>query len=293
MTRVAHAVLALAIVACVLVPGCGDAFLSHEKVSYDPRFGDATIMDIFTPAGDGPYPGVMLVHGGSWSGGDRGEYTDAAKRLARSGYVAATIEYRLTPAGQYPIDVQDCLCALAFLRLHAIDYRLDPARIAAWGYSAGGHLVSLIGAAADEPSHAPDCDAAGGKPVAPPAAVVAGAAPVDFRGWVVSGYLGGSEKDIPDVWVRASPITHVRPGMPPYLFINGDADLVVPPDMARRMRDAMLADGDDATLLVVTGGGHLLNTNLNGEWNVEVADLTPEAWAAIVPFLDRTVGRTR
>lgn len=292
MRRTVRAALVLACVTTSLAPGCGDSYVEHAKVSYDPRFGDRTIMDIYGPIGDGPFPAVLMIHGGGWSAGDRSEYSDAAKRLARSGYVTASIEYRLTPAGQYPVDVQDCLCALAFLRVHASEYHVDPARVAAWGYSAGGHLASIIGAAADEPSHAPDCPAASGRPVAPPAAVVAGAAPEDFRGWGwASGYLGGSESDRPEIYVRASPITHVRSGMPPFLFINGDADLIVPPDMARRMRDAMIGTGNDASALVITGGGHLVNTNRNGAWDVELADLTPEAWVAAVAFLDRTVGK--
>ncbi len=288
----ARVALAIACSATLLAPACGDSYVEHAKVSYDPRFGDSTIMDIYGPTGDGPFPAVLMIHGGSWSGGNRTEYSDPAKRLARSGYVAASIEYRLTPAGKYPVDVQDCLCALAFLRLHASEYHVDPARVAAWGYSAGGHLVSIIGAAADEPTHTPDCPAAGGAPVAPPAAVIAGAAPEDFRGWDwASDYLGGHESERPEIYVRASPITHVRPGMPPFLFINGDADLIVPPDMARRMRDAMVASGNDASVLVITGGGHLVNTNKTGAWDVELADLTPEAWVAAIAFLDRTVGR--
>lgn len=287
----ARAACALAGAACLLTPACGGAYTEHPKVSYDDRHGDSTIMDVYVPSGDGPFAAVMMVHGGSWSGGDRTEYSQAAKRLAQSGYVAATIEYRLTPAGKYPIDVQDCLCALAFLRAHASDYHLDPARVAAWGYSAGGHLVSLIGAAADDPNHATDCAAAGGHAVAPPAAVVAGAAPVDLRGWgAVSGYLGGNPDQIPDTYAEASPITHVHAGMPPYLFINGNADLIADPAKATHMRDAMRADGDDASQFIIAGGGHLLNASSAGEWDVEAADLTPEAWLAAVAFLDRTVG---
>src|SRR5437773_1187034 len=111
--------LAVAVVASLAVaPGCGKPNV-HEGVSYDDRFGESTTMDVYVPDGDGPHPGVMLLHGGAWSGGSKAEFTQGAARLARSGYVAATINYRLLPDGAYPRDVQDCLCALSYLRAHA------------------------------------------------------------------------------------------------------------------------------------------------------------------------------
>jgi acetyl esterase/lipase len=235
----------------------------------------------------------MMVHGGGWSGGDKGEFSQAAQRLAGSGYVGATINYRLTPAGQYPADVKDCLCALAFLRSNADTYRVDSARVAAWGYSSGGQLVALIGAAASDPALVPDCDAAGQQAVPGPAAVVAGSAPLDLRGSSsASDYLGGSPNAIPNTYALASPITRVHNGMPPYLFVNGDEDALVDYTSSRVMRDAMLVAGDDATQLLIGGGGHVLNVGVSGSWIAEEADLTPEAWIAEFAFFERILGRS-
>jgi acetyl esterase/lipase len=263
-----------------------------EHVAYDDRFGDATTMDIHVPNRPGLLPGVLFAHGGSWRAGSKREFSAAASRLARSGYVAATINYRLVPDGVYPRLVQDCLCALSYFRAHALEYSLDPRRVAVMGYSAGGHLVSLMGVASDAPWHIPDC-AAG--PTYPPAAVISGGAVHDARGadnlWV-DDLVGGDPRAMPEVFVRASPITYVGPGKPPFLLINGTGDWVVDISSARAMRTALLAAGNDATLLEITGAGHLLNNTADlSHWSLEELDLTPEAWLAVMDFLARTVGR--
>src|SRR5689334_13729513 len=81
----------------------------HSDVRYDDRFDDDE-MDIYVPEEDGTYPAVMFIHGGAWISGSRSEFTEAAKRLARSGYVTANIEYRFVPDIVYPENVRDCTC---------------------------------------------------------------------------------------------------------------------------------------------------------------------------------------
>lgn len=262
-------------------------------VSYDDRFGDATTMDVYLPSGTTRgRPAILMIHGGAWRTGSKQHYHDAAVRMARSGYVAAAINYRLVPGGVYPEGVHDCVCALAHLRAHADEYGLDPERVAVTGYSAGGHLASLLGVAADAPEHAPDCDTGG---TGLPNAVISSAGVQDFHGqdhvWV-SDFLGGSEDDVPEVYDSASPLSRVEAGKPPLLMIAGGADWLVDTDDMRRMRDAMRAAGNDAELLLTNGGGHLLNPDENvGALDVEVADMTPEGWAAMAEFLERHLGR--
>ncbi|HYJ10833.1 MAG TPA: alpha/beta hydrolase [Polyangiaceae bacterium] len=264
----------------------------HRDVSYDDRFGDSTTMDLYLPSGTSPRPAILMIHGGAWRAGSKQHYHDAAVRMARSGYVAAAINYRLGPAGAYPRGVQDCVCALAYLRAHAGDYGLDPDRVAVTGYSAGGHLAALLGVAAEAPEHIPDCDSGA---TGAPNAVISSAGVQDFHGkehdWV-SDFLGGSEDDVPEVYDDASPISHVTSGQPPLLMIAGGADWLVDTGDMSRMRDAMLAAGNDAELLLTNGGGHLLNPDENvGALDVEFADLTPEGWAAMGEFLERHLER--
>jgi acetyl esterase/lipase len=218
-------------------------------------------------------------------------FANAARRLARSGWAAASVNYRLVPDGRFPRAFQDVACALAFLQTHADEYDLDPERIVVMGYSAGGHLSSLLAVAWDDPEIAPDC--AAGVPQAP-AGAIPGAGVHDMRGrdhqWVEE-FLGGTSDEIPETYAQASPITHVGPGEPPFLIISGGADWFVDIDQGREMRAALRASGNSAELLSLAGGGHLLNPATDpGELKIAVSLDTPEAWLATADFLARTIG---
>src|SRR5262245_61606783 len=86
--------------------GCGTP-TKLADVAYDDRFGAATSLDLFLPAGGGPAPAVVFVHGGLFQSGDKSEYHAAAARLASSGYVAATVNHRLAPGAPFPAAVLD------------------------------------------------------------------------------------------------------------------------------------------------------------------------------------------
>lgn len=273
--------------------GCGRDVATLAGVSYDDRFG-ADVMDVYLPVdGATARPAVMFIHGGGWRSGSRDHHTDHARRLAEAGYVTATVDYRLVPAAAYPAQQQDAQCALAFLRAHASAWGLDPARVAVVGYSAGGHLVSLLGVASDEPDFQPDC-AAG--PTPPPEAVISGAGPQDIRIWTdidsVRDMVGGSIDAVPERWDRLSPITHVRADAPPFLFIHGGSDWIVPVAQSRDMRDALVAAGVDARLLELAGDGHLTGVGgASGREDLGVISIDPpEAWLALTDFLADTVG---
>jgi acetyl esterase/lipase len=261
-----------------------------EDVSYDARF-DRTQLDLYLPDGDGPHGAVMFIHGGAWRLGDKRMFQGAARRLARSGWAAASVNYRLVPEGRFPRAFQDVACALAFLQTHADEYDLDPERIVVMGYSAGGHLSSLLGVAWDDPEIAPDC--AAGVPRAP-AGAIPGAGVHDLRGrdhaWV-EDFMGGSHDEIPETYALASPITHVDEPKPPFLLINGGADWFVDIDQGREMRAALRAAGGSAELLSLAGSGHLLNPATDpGDVKIGVSLDTPEAWLATADFLARTIG---
>lgn len=284
----------LAIAACAAA-ACTGPRVTHD-VAYDDRYGDATTMDVYEPPDDAPSPrpAVLVIHGGAWRTPiKRSSMAADAERLAEAGYVAFNIDYRLVPdGGEFPNDVQDCLCALAYVRAHASDWNIDPARIAGMGYSAGGHLGSLLTVAADDPVIAPDC-AAGttGSLVA----MVSGAGPQDMRLFpeasAVTEYMGGTQAQVPARYVEASPITHVVAGAPPFLMIHGTGDLVVDIEHSRAMRAALRAVGTDARLLEIPGGGHVFNRDVDGgDYSLGTSTGSPEAWAAIIDFLDRTIG---
>jgi acetyl esterase/lipase len=109
--------------------------------------------DLYLPAGQGPFPVVVNVHGGYWRRGSRDTFQHWGPYLAARGYAGFTISYRLTKPGQktYPQPVQDVRAAVQFMRGRAGEFRLDPDRIALWGNSAGAHLAALVALAGDAP----------------------------------------------------------------------------------------------------------------------------------------------
>jgi hypothetical protein len=99
--------------------------------------------------GDGPFPAVLCIHGGGFRAGSRQGYDALCLRLARGGYVAATIDYRLAPKYPFPAAVHDTKEAVRWLRANARKYRIDPERIGVTGGSAGGHLAQFLGVTRD------------------------------------------------------------------------------------------------------------------------------------------------
>ena len=107
-------------------------------------------LDLYLPEpAAGLVPLVVWVHGGGWQSNSKSNCLPALLLPAR-GYALASINYRLTDAGPFPIQIEDCRAAVRWLRANAAKYRVDPDKIGAWGPSAGGHLVALLGTAADE-----------------------------------------------------------------------------------------------------------------------------------------------
>ena len=282
----------LCVLAFLAFAGCGDVEEILD-VGYDVRYGGATSMDVYLPLDGGDRrPAVLMIHGGGWRLFSKSAYTDQAIRLARAGYVTATINYRLVPDGAYPALIQDCVCALAYLRAHADEYGLDPDRVAVLGYSAGGHLASLLGVGIDEPDFEPSCEAG---TTGPPNAVVSGAGPQDMRRLPevdsVTEFLGGTQDEVPERYAAASPITHVHPDAPPYLFIHGTSDAFVDVEQSEDMRAALDELGVETRLLTIAGGGHLFNMSADGTYLVTMTSTDlPEAWAVTIDFLDTTVG---
>lgn len=102
-------------------------------------------MDIYLPEGTGPFPVVVLIHGGAFKMGDKGMEASNAAALVLKGIAAASINYRLSGEAKFPAQIEDCKAAVRFLRANAAKYNLNPDKIGSWGASAGGNLSSLLG----------------------------------------------------------------------------------------------------------------------------------------------------
>jgi acetyl esterase len=218
------------------------------------RAGDAPLLlDASIPEGSGPFPAVIIVHGGGWIGGHREHSVQPLfEPLSKAGFAWFSISYRLaTSFMQLGVAVDDVQSAVAFVKANAHRYNVDPDRLAILGESAGAHLAALA------VERAP----------ASVAAVVALYPPTDL----VS--LAGNARSIPESLrqvVRAagmeglitgylrelSPIAHVKPGLPPFLLIHGTADTIVPYNQSEQMLAKLLENGVKAELMTVDGGGH-------------------------------------
>jgi acetyl esterase/lipase len=229
--------------------------------------GPPESMDIYSRVGaTAAQPAIVMIHGGGWAKGGRQDLAFGAAYFVKERYVYCTIDYRLDDVDLYPAQIEDCKCAIRFLRANAAAYHIDPARVAVWGESAGGHLAALLGTTAGVKRLEGD----GGWQDQSSAvqAVVDWYGPTDLRPQIEQTYanqqgislvkhlLGGDPKDKPDLAGDASPVTFVAAGDPPFLIMHGGNDTLVPPSQSQELYDALKAAGDSATLKIVQGAGH-------------------------------------
>jgi len=231
----------------------------NVAVEANVRYGThpENVLDILQPkeAAAGKRPGVLLIHGGGWTGGTKEQRVEyAARKYLEKGFVVANVEYRLAKTAPAPAAVEDVLQAARWFRQNARRYGVDPNRIVVTGDSAGGHLALMVGLT---PKSAK---------LGPPAKV---AAVINFYGITdVEDQLSGPHQRAYAVqWVpeqegrnalarRVSPITYARKGVPPVLTIHGDQDQTVPYEHATKLIRALELAGADASLHTLTGHGH-------------------------------------
>lgn len=216
--------------------------------------------DVYMPHGEGPFPGMLVVHGGAWRLGTRAQLAAVAARFAEHGYTAVAISYRLAPASQFPAQLYDTEAAVRWMRANAKQFRIDPDHIGGFGYSAGGHLVALVGALAD--GQLAEHGAGADSPSTRLQCVLAGGAPCDFRDMaaesaILSYWLGGTRSQKADNYRDASPTNFVTADDPPMYFFSGEDDVIVPISSPRRMFAALQAAGVATEFYAVKNSGHI------------------------------------
>jgi acetyl esterase/lipase len=212
-------------------------------------------LDVYFPASGGPWPAVVYVHGGSWIHGDKSEALMFAHDMNSNGLLVVSVNYRLYPAGTFPAMIEDVKCAVRFLRANAVQFNLDPQRIAAIGPSAGGHLVSLLGtsdsAAGWDVGEYPE-QSSRVQAVIAMAAVTDLTRPFPNADIETMKLIGFGEHNV----LQASPVNHVTPDDPPFLLIHGDRDDVVPVEQSRLMYDRLVQANVPAQLVIVQNADH-------------------------------------
>jgi acetyl esterase/lipase len=289
---------------------------THPGLVYATVGGTDLRLDLYLPAaGSAPFPLVAWIHGGGWSGGTHVGIPSDAVALLERGIAVASVQYRLTSqAGQFgaesvtfPAQIHDLKGAVRWLRAHAGDYGLDPARFGSHGSSAGGHLSALLatsgGVAVLEgtvggnlgQSSAVQAAADIYGPTAllfmdldvttPPGSVIAHDAPsspesrlIGFDGpgegiGVLRANLSNQSPPFPfyaALATAADPITWVNAGDPPMFLAHGTADQAVPLNQSRRLADALRAAGVPVAWHAHVGGVH---GNVGGNGTIQaIAD---------------------
>ncbi len=176
-----------------------------KDIVYGSGGGEKLKLDLASPKGlTAPAPAIVWIHGGGWQHGSKNEFENLIRQSALAGYVAVSIDYRLVPKHVFPAQIEDCKCAVRWLRAHADKLHVDPQRIGAVGSSAGAHLVMLLGTTTTEDG----LEGTGGWADASSGvrAVVSFAGPTDLRiefpplsRKLVETFLGGTASDKPEV----------------------------------------------------------------------------------------------
>ena len=237
-----------------------------NDVTYCTDDGVDLKMDVYFPwKPAGPSPVILFVHGGGWVGGTKTGTPGLSYflDLARRGYTTFSIDYRLAPTYTFPASIIDVKCAVRSIRAHATNYNIDPSRIGAWGASAGGHLVALLGTS----DQSAGWDVGQYLDQSSRVNVVVDMYGIhDLTTEYVVGNIRGLDRLVfraqgptDPILAKASPVTYITPDDPPFLILHGDMDPVVPITQSQVFYDRLVAGGVSATFIPVHNGGHGFN----------------------------------
>ena len=248
-------------------PKVPEGITVHRDIAYVTDGHERQKLDLYIPGEGENLPLIIWVHGGAWLGGNKRRYAPMA--YLKSGYAGASINYRLSQHATFPAQIEDVKAAVRWLRANAETYRLDPNRFAAWGSSAGGHLVAMLGTAGDVNEFEVGENLEVSSRVQ---AVVDYYGPTDFLqmdahrlpdGLVhdapdspESKLVGGPIQEHKDRVAKANPVTYVSKDDPPFLIIHGDRDKLVPYHQSVLLNDALKKMGVPVMFYKVEGGGH-------------------------------------
>ena len=232
--------------------------------------GQSLLLDLFVPSGDGPFPVIVSLHGGSWASGTRDQ--GLAVLQVDRGYAVANIDYRLAPQWIWPAQVEDAKTAVRWLRANADRFDLDPTRVGVMGLSAGGHIGAVLGTS---------------NGVASLEGIEFGNAGYSSQVQAVVDYFGpsdllkikqqalscipGDPNDpseppsqllgctlplCPEKAATANPITYVTPDDPPFLLLHGTSDCLVPWQQSQILHDALRNADVRSKLILIPFASH-------------------------------------
>lgn len=262
-------------------PGGSGTFASlpptYQDLAYAP-VSPAQKLDLYIPAnGSGPFPVVVMIHGGGFMFGDKADGAGLAgvDQLLEAGYAVASINYRLSGEATHPAQINDAKAAVRFLRANASQYSLNPDKIGAWGASAGGNLASLMGTTCGV-KELEGTDLGNADQSSCVQAVVDWFGPIDFlkmdEQFAGSGcpqthndasspeskLVGAAIQTVPDLVKTTNPMNYIDAGDPPFFIENGTADCNIPPVQNKNLADTLSTaiGADKVTYVSLEGAGH-------------------------------------
>ena len=266
---------------------------TQTNIEYGLAGSESLRLDLCIPDGPGPFPAVILVHGGGWNAGDKsggpskGYIAPMHDPLTRGGFAWFSINYRLAPTHRYPAPVEDVETAIRWVKAHAAEYRVDPQRLALSGESAGAHLIAMAAVRATDATRV-----AAVVPFYGPFDLIGQARPGQRLGPNMSALFGHqvlneqAERALHD----ASPLNFVKPVLPPFLLVHGTADSKVPYRQSTDMQAALRRVGVPCELLSIKGGDHGMKNwgNLGSDYQDKVVawltkTLSPSATKGSAP----------
>lgn len=208
--------------------------------------------DVRVPEGEGPFPAVVLVHGGGWVAGGPSIMSPLADHLVANGYLTVNTRYALATFDRaaYPDAVDDVACAVRFAASHPD----GDGTVAVVGHSAGAHIGALVALTGDQ--YGADCEIPG-RGLPDRFIGLAGPYDVSRLGLAIAAFFGGGPERLPDVWVAGNPLLHADAnGDLESLIMYGELDGLVPDTFALDFHQALVDSGGDTVLELVEGARH-------------------------------------
>lgn len=235
-----------------------DSVSIQESVQYGAPNGQKLLLDVYQPSDQtaSSRPAIMLIHGGGWTSFDKSTMRGMGQFLARHGFVAFSVDYRLfhEAENRWPAQLDDVQRSVRWVRANSSKYNLNPDRIGAFGHSAGAQLAALLGM--EDTRNNTDLVLA--KYSSRVQAVVDVSGPSDFIAnhdpdgdAFLANFFGGDESNHAEVWRDASPVFHASKDTAPFLIVHGTQDMNVPIAQSQELFETLQHNGVPVTFVKV------------------------------------------